>query len=248
MCDAGGDYRGRLSAGELLAQTDFMVRRRYPDGRVPARKFKVQFARVGEPSMNPEVLEALEALANRYDAPGLVACVSTVAPSGSGAFFHGLLEVKERHYTGGKFQLQFSVHSTDPRERDRLMPVSKWGLGEIARFGDAWFRPGDRKITLNFAPATVTTIDTKVIAQTFDPGKFLVKFTPLNPTRASASRGMHSLIEGGDTRSVEPLAQGLRDEGFEVLVSVGDLEENRIGSNCGMYLGAPQGSDGHPNE
>ena len=30
----------------------------------------------------------------------------------------------------------------------------------------------------------------------------------------------------------------LRDAGYEVLLSIGELEENRIGSNCGQYIQA----------
>ena len=29
---------------------------------------------------------------------------------------------------------------------------------------------------------------------------------------------------------------GLRAAGYEVLVSIGEIEENQIGSNCGQYL------------
>ena len=72
FCDAGGTYTGKVSAGEMLEQIDFMVRRRYPDGRVPAPRFKVQFARMGEPSLNDGVIEVLEKLPGLYDAPGLI--------------------------------------------------------------------------------------------------------------------------------------------------------------------------------
>ena len=29
MCDAGGDYKGKLTADEILAEIDYMVRKRY---------------------------------------------------------------------------------------------------------------------------------------------------------------------------------------------------------------------------
>jgi 23S rRNA (adenine2503-C2)-methyltransferase len=80
MCDAGGDYSGYLTVEEIFAQIDYMVRRRYPDGKPATEKFKIQFARMGEPSLNPAVLETLEQLANCYDASGLYISVSSVAP------------------------------------------------------------------------------------------------------------------------------------------------------------------------
>ena len=47
MCDAGGEYNGKLTADEILAEIDFMVRRRFPDGIISISKFKIQFARMG---------------------------------------------------------------------------------------------------------------------------------------------------------------------------------------------------------
>ena len=93
FCDAGGSYDGKLSADEILFQTDYMIDRRYPDRRVPAKKFKVQLARMGEPTLNDAVLEVLEILPSRYDAPGLMPALSTIAPVGREAFFERLLDI-----------------------------------------------------------------------------------------------------------------------------------------------------------
>jgi 23S rRNA (adenine2503-C2)-methyltransferase len=32
------------------------------------------------------------------------------------------------------------------------------------------------------------------------------------------------------------VADTLRQAGYEVIISIGDLEENQIGSNCGQYV------------
>ena len=80
MCDAGGEYHGNLSSGEILCQIDFLTHKRFPDKRIGVKKFKVQFARMGEPSLNRSVLEVLRELPGRYRAPGLIASVSSVAP------------------------------------------------------------------------------------------------------------------------------------------------------------------------
>ncbi|MCG3217917.1 MAG: radical SAM protein, partial [Candidatus Heimdallarchaeota archaeon] len=47
MCDAGGEYKGKLTTEEILAEIDYMVRKRFPDGNIPIPKFKIQFARMG---------------------------------------------------------------------------------------------------------------------------------------------------------------------------------------------------------
>ncbi len=233
MCDAGGEYRGKLTAEEILAQTDYMVKRRYPDLQVPAKKFKVQFARMGEPSLNPAVLDALEALPQRYDAPGLIGCLSTVAPRGTDRFFQSLLELKERLYRG-RFQLQFSVHSTDERQRDWIIPVKKWPLEKIAEFGESFVGPWDRKITLNFALAEEYRLDPDRLREVFNPEKFLVKITPLNPTYASVESGLRSYVKLEPAEY--PIVKELEDRGFQVIVSIGEPEENLVGSNCGQLL------------
>ena len=125
MCDAGQQCFGVLSKEQIFAQIDFMVRRRYPNGVVPAKKFKIQFTRMGEPVFNPAVLDVLEELPARYDAPGLIPSFSTIAPKHDRGYFAKLTDIKNRLYANGKFQMQFSIHTTDEAMRDRLIPIRK---------------------------------------------------------------------------------------------------------------------------
>lgn len=240
MCDAGGDFAGKLTPGEILSQIDYMVRRRFPDGRVPIPKFKIQFARMGEPALNPAVLDALKTLPDAFDAPGLHVSLSSIAPAGDATrrFFDELRTIKDRLYSGGRFQLQFSVHTTDEAKRDELIPARKWSLKEIASYGDRFMSPdgGDKKITLNFAPADGYPIDAGVVREYFDPSHFVIKLTPLNPTVRSHQESLRSSIDPHDTSSSKELIQAFVREGFEVILSIGELEENLIGSNCGQFV------------
>jgi len=236
MCDAGSTFKGKLSEQEIFAQLDFLIHNRFPGNIVPVEKFKVQFARMGEPAFNPAVLEVLEHFPGRYKAPGFIPSVSTVAPRGTETFFEKLLELKRRLYTDGHFQLQFSVHSTDERTRRRLIPIRKWDLAEIAEFGNRFHENGDRKVTLNFALAKEVELDPDVLLDYFDQRVFLIKITPLNPTYQSMRSGLSSYLEPLNTGKRYRTIEALRAAGYEVIVSVGELEENRIGSNCGQYL------------
>ncbi|MFH1009914.1 MAG: radical SAM protein, partial [bacterium] len=94
LCDAGGHYEGKLSAKDLFSQIDYLIGGRYKNGRVPVQKFKVQFARMGEPALNPNVLDVLEELPTRYDAPGLLPSISTITPKETEKFFERLLLIK----------------------------------------------------------------------------------------------------------------------------------------------------------
>lgn len=235
FCDAGGNYKGKLSKEEILQQIDYMVRRRYPNGKVPVKKFKIQFARVGEPSMNENVLKVLEELPNIYYAPGLLPCISTVAPLGSESFFEKLIEIKDELYREGRFQLQFSIHSTDQGKRDEIIPIKKWGFERIAEYGERFYKKGDRKITLNFALGRDFPISPKVLREYFDPSIFLIKITPVNPTIRAIKNRIDSLIKDKEEEA-EDIVKALEREGYEVIVSIGELEENKIGSNCGQLI------------
>jgi 23S rRNA (adenine2503-C2)-methyltransferase len=251
MCDAGDGYRGRLSKDQIFAQIDCLIRGKYPDGAVPSRKFKIQFARMGEPSLNPAVIEVLEEIENRYRIPGFLPSISTVAPVGTDDFFDMLLDVKRRKFARGRFQLQFSIHSTDPDVRDRIVPVKKWGFDRIAAYAERFRQDGDMKVTLNFALAEGTPVDVGALARCFAPEKFLIKITPINPTHKAGENGLRSYVDPHDGGRRYELIDRLRAAGYDVILSIGEVEENRIGSNCGQYVmkhlreAALVGSKGH---
>jgi 23S rRNA (adenine2503-C2)-methyltransferase len=235
ICDAGGYYNGKVSREDILAQIDFLVTHRYPDRHIPANKFKIQFARMGDPAFNLAVIDVLNELPKIYNAPGLMPCISTVAPAATDDFFESLLDVKRKLYNS-KFQLQFSVHSTDPDMRDFLIPIKKWNLGQIAEYGNRFYENGDRKVTLNFAPSRNYCIEPEILKKYFDPDKFLIKITPLNPTYRAAHSNLTSYIDPHKPVQKYDLVNRLRKAGYEVLLSIGEVTENSIGSNCGQFI------------
>ena len=251
MCDAGGNYSGKMTADEILSQIDHIVRRRHPDGVVPSEKFKVQFARMGEPTLNPAVLDAMRRLPEEFDAPGLYVSMSSIAPSGGGApeFLEKLIDLKNERYPNGRFQLQFSIHTTDPAKRQELIPTKKWSFDEIAAYSERFadMAAGDKKVTLNFAPAKGYPIDIPVVREHFDPSLFVIKLTPLNPTVRSKEREMESMIDPHSDETSRVLVDGFMDAGYDVILSIGELEENKIGSNCGQFIQRALNSSDKPH-
>jgi len=233
FCDAGGGYQGKLSTEDLLLQIDYLVKQYFPDNNINIDKFKIQFARMGEPAFNQNVLEVLKELPVIYNAPGLIPSISTIAPVGTEKFFDELLEIKEKYY-GRKFQMQFSIHTTDINFRDWLIPVKKWDFGKIAEYGNKFYKAGDRKITLNFALANNMPVSPQMLLNYFDPDKFLIKITPINPTFKAIKNNINSYIL--PEKSEYELLNELKAAGYDVILSIGELEENKIGSNCGQYL------------
>ncbi|MBN1283283.1 MAG: radical SAM protein [Proteobacteria bacterium] len=236
MCDAGGDYRGDLTKEEILAQIDAVVAR-HPAARLrDAAKFKVQFARMGEPALNPAVLDALEVLPSRYLAPGLIPCIATMAPANAGEWFERLLAIRHGMYADGEFQLQISLNSTDGAARDRLMPWPKMSFASIAEYARQFHEAGTRKVALNFALTEGVPVDPGAIAGHFDPASACVKITPLNPTARSAETGLATALPPHAPEEAEKLCDELGRLGFDVILSIGDVRENEIGSNCGMAV------------
>jgi 23S rRNA (adenine2503-C2)-methyltransferase len=202
-------------------------------------KLKIHFARMGEPSLNPGTLEALLLLAWELPYPGILPSLSTVAPKSPSVtlFFEELAAIKERHFSGGRFQLQFSLHATDEEKRRRIVPIRKWSLEDVARYGERFWRQGDRRITLNFAPARGEVLEAGLLGRLFDPGKFLVKLTPVNPTRRAKAHG----ADFPWTEAPEPFlswARELEGRGFKVILSPSLPEEIEAETSCGQLWSA----------
>ena len=232
FCDAGGFYKGKISKRVILLQINYLVKKRYPDRKVRVKKFKIQFARMGEPSFNDAVLEVINSLPEIYEAPGLIPCISTVAPRGVDDFFENLLEIKKIKYAR-RFQLQFSIHTTDEKLRNWIIPLNKWDFSTISLYGERFYDKDGRKITLNFALADGIPLDPDVLLKYFNPEIFLVKITPVNPTYTAVK---NLLFSKKVFKNCDELINSLRQCGYDVILSIGELEENKIGSNCGQYL------------
>lgn len=233
FCDSALFYYGPLSKDEIISQLEYILMKRFGGTSVECEKFKVQFARMGEPALNDEVLDAIVEIKDRFNIRGYMPCVSTVAPANRDEFFDRLAEINRRYFRGW-FQLQFSVHSTDESFRDYLIPIKKWRLTDIAEYGEIFYC-GGRKITLNFALSPSPRVDSEVIARLFDPEVFAIKITPINPTNNSAR---NSLVSEYTEEEVEKLyfVRKLRELGYEVHVAIGPREENLVGSNCGQVV------------
>ncbi len=238
MCDAGGDYNGLISTEDMLWQVQEAIRTRFPDGLKTAN-LKVQFSRMGEPALNDNVLEALRMLPELEEvkaAGQVTASVSTIAPKGGDEFLEKLLAVKKDIYSNGNFQLQFSLHTTNMSQREKITKYPRWTWDQISDFGKRWKSNGDRKVTINFALIDGFEVDPDKVCELFDPESFIIKLTPLNPTVRSKEAGLDSRIDPDDLSQGESLAKELHERGFDTILSIGEFRENEIGSNCGYYM------------
>ncbi len=234
ICDAGRSVHGNLEAAQMLAQVDWALRR-HPGVAARCDKLKVLFARIGEPALNDAVLDAMDALPARVRSPGLWCCVATTAPRRRDAWFERLLDLKDRRFRG-RFQLQFSMQSTDPATRARLIPVPHWSTDDILAYGLRFHRAGDRRVVLNYALARGVAFDPAAVRAVFPPARFAVKLTPVNPTSRALESGFRTRLRAGPDAALDRAVDDLRTAGFDVIVSVGDPREDLVGSNCGQVI------------
>lgn len=232
MCDAGGEFKGNVTEEELAFQVE-TVFSAHPDlDPTQCDKLKVQFARMGEPSLNDAVPSFLHYLKQR--SPNVIPCIATIVPSGRDAWFDRLAKMR-RHFHD--FQLQFSVNSTDDFIRDRLMPYPKMPWEWMAEYGRDFYCVGQRKVCLNFALTPDIPVAADKVRRIFDPDCFVIKLTPLNPTVTGRENGMRPTESTSAAESIlGAKAQEFLEFGFNVVQSIGDMEENFIGSNCGQAV------------
>ena len=236
FCDAGNfGYRGNLTVEEILGQVRFVLSA-HPEieaSKVP--KIKLHVARMGEPTLNRAVLAALEHLGRSRSLPGLLPSISTMAPRCdlSRRFLEDLVGLKDAYFGGGRFQLQFSLHSTDEEARHALIPARKWTIDEIAAYGERWFKPGDRLITLNVALPDDIPFDPAAASRIFSPKRFLFKFTAVHNTLRADKNNLTKVWYEAPER-IARLAADLQGRGFRAIVNPCWPEEACTGLTCGQ--------------
>lgn len=201
------------------------------------KRLNVHFARMGEPTLNPNVLEAARWFKYHLDPEYAVhPVVSTMLPRSNKwlkTFLHNWMRIKNRLYRGNA-GLQLSINSTEEDERNAMFGGSALPLPEIARIFDDVLVVG-RKIALNFIVGPYT-IDPDRLVTYFSPEKFMVKLTPIHKTAACVASGVAT---EGDYTTYEPYAaheEALKRVGYDVLVFIASAEEDLGRITCGNAI------------
>lgn len=200
-------------------------------------RLNIHFARMGEPTFNPDVLECAKWLKEHIDPEYKVhPVVSTMMPKRNKwlrTFIHQWMRIKNRMYKGNA-GLQISLNSTNENERSEMFGDSSLRLAEISRVMDGVI-PVGRKITLNFAIAGYE-INPRILLDHFSPDHFLIKLTPLHETLASRASGIGT---GGDYTSYHPYREyekDLRNAGYDVIVFLASEYEDLGRITCGNVI------------
>lgn len=201
------------------------------------KRLNIHFARMGEPTWNPNVLDCGKWIAEHLgDTHVPHPVVSTMMPKNNAwlkTFIHTWMRLKNRIYKGNA-GLQLSINSTDEDERREMFSGNACTLREIADIMRGII-PVGRKITLNFAVADYT-VDADLLASYFSPELYIVKLTPMHKTSTALD---NSIATEGDYTAPEPyvlLESKLQKAGYETLVFIASEDEDLGRITCGNAI------------
>ncbi len=202
-----------------------------------SRRLNIHFARMGEPTWNPSVLDATKWIKTHIDPEYKIhPVVSTMMPRANRwlkTFIHCWMRIKNR-LLKGEAGLQISVNSTNEDEREEMFGGCARSLEDIADIMQGCI-PNGRKIALNFAVADYQ-IDPQVLVKYFSPEDYMIKLTPMHRTAICEANG---IATAGDYTTLNPYAEheeNLKAAGYDVLVFVASREEDEGRITCGNAI------------
>jgi 23S rRNA (adenine2503-C2)-methyltransferase len=201
------------------------------------KRLNIHFARMGEPTWNPNVLDATKWFKTHIDPEYHIhPVVSTMMPRHNEwlkTFIHTWMRMKNR-LLRGEAGLQISINSTDELERKRQFNNNACSLEEIANVMDGVI-PNGRKITLNFALAGYK-IEPEKLLKYFSPDDYIIKLTPMHKTATAIERGIKT--EGNYTEyyPYQHTEQILKNAGYDVIVFIASEYEDMGRITCGNAI------------
>ncbi len=208
-----------------------------------SQRLNIHFARMGEPTWNPNVLDATKWLKEHIDPEYKIhPVISTMMPRKNEwlkTFIHTWMRMKNR-LLGGNAGLQLSINSTDGRERDKMFCNNACSLQEIHNIMRG-IVPNGRKITLNFALSNYI-VNASVLKRWFSPQDYLIKITPMHKTLACVRKGLIT-NDGYDLYyPYKKVEEACKNEGYDVIVFVPSKEEDESKITCGNAILANKNS------
>lgn len=233
FCDVPKVGSGRNATLRDLQKQVISAIQLHPEVKTTER-LNVHFARMGEPSWNPAVLDCAKWLKEHIDPE--YKChpvVSTMMPRNNEwlkTFIHNWMRMKNRVFHGDA-GLQLSINSTNDSERKTMFNGNACSLYEIAEIMKG-IVPHGRKITLNFALAGYE-IDTQELLKYFSPADYLCKITPMHMTESCVSNGLITKDGYDKYYPYRETEEALKLAGYDVIVFIPSKEEDDGMITCG---------------
>lgn len=205
-------------------------------------RLNIHFARMGEPSWNPNVIEVTKNIKNitsKFIGDSQVHPVfTTMFPKNNNLLIPLLLDFAElkNGLFNGEAGIQFSINSTDDVQRDEMFGGSSLSLKEISDIGKMLPTPKGRKYTINIALADEYIVDPIKLKELFPTDRFMVKITPLHKTISCEENNIHTTKGYTEYTPYKPTEQALKDVGFDVLIFIPSYDEDMGRITCGNVI------------
>jgi 23S rRNA (adenine2503-C2)-methyltransferase len=239
------EYKGVATYLDLATQFCNAVKL-FPNLRYTER-LNVHFARCGEPTYNENVIFFAEKLYMRkqqmQEELGLRIEVihpvlTTSLPKNNKQLEPRLLrwiDLKNNLYNG-QAGLQISVNSTNEDQRSIMFSNGVLTLKQFSKIAENFPNPIGRKYCLNFAYDTTFEVDGKLLANLFDPNKFMCKITPIHDNNACKENNIKTIDGYSSYLPYEKPEEELKAAGFDVLVFIPRMDEEKGGITCGNLI------------
>lgn len=210
---------------------------------IGTKRLNIHYARMGEPSWNPNVLKLsydLHKIVRPYIGNSLIHPVfTTMCPNRNRKLFSMLQEwtndIKNDLFRGDA-GLQLSINSTSDEQRDDMFSGNALSLKEISDIVRDLPMPIGRKYALNFALADNYEVDAQKLRELFSPEKCMIKITPLHMTHSCEENDIKT--SDGYTSFVpyQKAESDLIEAGFDVLIFVPSSDEDEGRITCGNAI------------
>lgn len=207
------------------------------------KRLNIHYARMGEPSWNPDVLRVtydLHKIVRPFIGNSLIHPVfTTMCPNKNRRLFAMLQEwtndIKNDLYRGDA-GLQLSINSTSDKQRNEMFSGNALSLNEIADIVRDLPVPRGRKYALNFALADDYEVNAEKLRDLFSPNKCMVKITPLHVTHSCIENRIQTSDEYKSFVPYQKAEEDLIKAGFDVLIFVPSSDEDEGRITCGNAI------------
>lgn len=231
-------FHGNCSSIELVSEITTAIAL---SGIKEGERLNIHFARMGEPTFNPNVIIAANYIARLLNCGDVRfkeyhPVVSTMMPKGNKELEDFLVDwVQSGYMFGGDdgYGLQFSINTLDEEARNKMFRGHSLSLKEIGEIIDRLPVPKKRKFTLNFAVTSKSNLDPELMDKYFDKNKCIVKITPIHETHEAVNQG-YEIVK--DFNVYEKFEKPLVDAGWQVIIFIPSEEEDKDRITCGNSL------------
>lgn len=248
FCASRKSFERNLTAGEIVGQVDFMIKEGLNKGRDGdpnnSKEFRVLYTRMGEPMINIDnVLKSIEILIERY--PHIIIGMSTPG------YKKGMDKILANPKLAKHLDFQFSLHSTNDKERDYLFDAKlggeRFNIEQICEYAEKLYQVTNKQVSLNVILFEGYEYDFSKITKLVNHKHIWLRLSPWNLVETAEDEyGFKGLLKLEDVINKKPVSsQTLKDiieqvESLGIAYAYAPAIDEEIKNNvaCGQALEA----------